>query len=115
MNRKNHNLLNYINELNVLAKFFGPKTNPITLESCKELAVYKKIYTALDIDLSPENLTADGERSRRKVDTLRRRLIGAWRELNVITGLAIDYDSPELTTWHEENMVEFRKSFEKRG
>ena len=107
MNRRFHYLLTYIEQLNRASAIFTDDTDskPITLEMCKDPAVYKKLYLDLDAELSPENLSCDGEVRGSSLYRKKFRLIGAWQDLNKLAGLELDYDSPELESWHEESLT----------
>jgi len=63
------------------ARLFDPNVQfPVTAEQCAHW------FDTLRCELSPENLSCDGERSRREMDLARRDILNAWKELENIVG-----------------------------
>lgn len=74
-----------LHQLNGRARLFDrpPVQRPRSLEECWP------IFAELTAMLSPENLTADGERPRREVERLRSLYTRAWGELEAIAGVRV--------------------------
>ena len=70
------NLKAYVEHKNQFAAIFGQ--NPLDLNSAQDR---QKIADSIDSELSPENLTCDGELPRSQVQARYRRLTAAAREL----------------------------------
>ena len=66
----------YLDRKNAFAKMFGQKAM-----SLQESADRQRIADSIDADMSPENLTCDGELSRSQVQTRYRALMAAAKEL----------------------------------
>ena len=66
----------YVEQKNDWGKFFGQK--PLSLLNAEDR---QRIANAIDSDLSPENLTCDGELSRSAVQAKYRQLTRAAQEL----------------------------------
>ena len=66
----------YLDRKNAFAKMFGQKAM-----SLQNAADRQRIADSIDSDLSPENLTCDGELSRSQVQTRYRALMSAAKEL----------------------------------
>jgi len=66
----------YLNRKNAFAKMFGQKA--LSLQNATDR---QRIADSIDADLSPENLTCDGELSRSQVQTRYRALTAAAKEL----------------------------------
>jgi hypothetical protein len=66
----------YLDRKNAFAKMFGQKAL-----SLQESADRQRIANSIDADMSPENLTCDGELSRSQVQTRYRALMAAAKEL----------------------------------
>jgi hypothetical protein len=66
----------YLDRKNAFAKMFGQKAL-----SLQNAADRQRIADSIDADLSPENLTCDGELSRSQVQTRYRALTAAAKEL----------------------------------
>lgn len=66
----------YVAQKNAWGKIFGSK--PLDLNSAKDR---QQIADSIDCELSPENLTCDGELSRAQVQQKYQRLTRAAREL----------------------------------
>ena len=66
----------YLDRKNSFAKLFGQKAL-----SLQESVDRQRIADSIDADLSPENLTCDGELSRSQVQTRYRALTAAAKEL----------------------------------
>ena len=76
-------LAQYIEHHNALAQLFGQKTfelDTLTMNDCLEL------LGAIEGDLSPENLTCDGELPRDEVSRKAAYLEAAQRQLHIIKG-----------------------------
>jgi hypothetical protein len=69
-------LQNYVTRKNDWNKFFGGKALDLNNADDRQ-----KIANIIDSDLSPENLTCDGERPRSQVQALYKELTQAAREL----------------------------------
>jgi hypothetical protein len=69
-------LTSYLDRKNAFAKIFGGREL-----SLQNAADRKKIAEGIDCELSPENLTCDGELSRSQVQARRKQLTTAAREL----------------------------------
>jgi hypothetical protein len=72
-------LQNYVDRKNAWGKLFGSK--PLDLNSAVDR---QKIADSIDADLSPENLTCDGELSRTEVNRRYRELTRAAQELRAL-------------------------------
>ena len=66
----------YLDRKNSFAKMFGQKTLSLQVAADRQ-----RIADSIDSDLSPENLTCDGELSRSQVQTRYRALTAAAKEL----------------------------------
>ena len=66
----------YLDRKNSFAKMFGQKTLSLQVAADRQ-----RIADSIDSDLSPENLTCDGELSRSQVQTRYRTLTAAAKEL----------------------------------
>jgi hypothetical protein len=66
----------YLDRKNAFAKMFGQR-----VLSLQESADRQRIANSIDADMSPENLTCDGELSRSQVQTRYRALMAAAKEL----------------------------------
>ena len=66
----------YLDRKNAFAKMFGQRAL-----SLQESADRQRIADSIDADMSPENLTCDGELSRSQVQTRYRALMAAAKEL----------------------------------
>ena len=66
----------YLDRKNAFAKMFGQR-----VLSLQESADRQRIANSIDADMSPENLTCDGELSRSQVQTRYRALMSAAKEL----------------------------------
>lgn len=69
-------LKNYVDKKNSWGKLFGSK--PLSLDNAQDR---QKIADSIDADLSPENLTCDGELPRSQVQARYRELTQAAKEL----------------------------------
>lgn len=64
-----------------MESFFNPSSKmPESLEDCE------KWFERLENELSPENLSCDGERSRTQIINKKREIDQVWKELQKITG-----------------------------
>jgi len=66
----------YLDRKNAFAKMFGQR-----VLSLQESADRQRIANSIDADMSPENLTCDGELSRSQVQTRYKALMAAAKEL----------------------------------
>ena len=66
----------YLDRKNAFAKMFGQKALSLQVAADRQ-----RIADSIDADLSPENLTCDGELSRSQVQTRYRALTAAAKEL----------------------------------
>ena len=66
----------YLDRKNAFAKMFGQKAISLQVAADRQ-----RIADSIDADLSPENLTCDGELSRSQVQTRYRALTAAAKEL----------------------------------
>jgi len=69
----------YVDSKNSWGRLFGSK--PLSLQNAKDR---QAIADSIDADLSPENLTCDGELTRAQVQAKYQRLTRAARELQTI-------------------------------
>ena len=69
----------YVDSKNSWGRLFGSK--PLSLQNAKDR---QAIADSIDADLSPENLTCDGELTRSQVQAKYQRLTRAARELQTI-------------------------------
>lgn len=78
-------LAKYLNELNFTNRLFQKPDvkRPTNFEECKP------IFMHLVGDLSPENLTCDGELSPARVNAKRKLYMAAWGELERIAGRTV--------------------------
>lgn len=104
MNRKNHYLLMYLERHNVSRSFNGK--DPITLDQCKEEKIYMELFYSLDCQMSPENLCCDGELRGRELETKRKRLNGAWVDLEKIAGVQFEAEDERIFAYHEKRLDE---------
>ena len=72
-------LKNYVDKKNSWGKLFGSK--PLSLDNAQDR---QKIADSIDADLSPENLTCDGELPRSVVQARYRELTQAAKELKAL-------------------------------
>jgi hypothetical protein len=61
----------------------------------KDHPLFQK-FDALSCDLSPENLTCDGELSRRQVDMRYREIMREWRLLEKQAGFSVSQEEVEI-------------------
>ena len=94
MNRKNHYLLQYLEQYNRMSRLFGEKP-PITLEDCKREEVYMDLFLGVNNQLSPENLCFYGEM-----------LNGAWHDLSKLTGTSFEEDDRRLFEYADKKREE---------
>lgn len=74
-----HTLEQYVEQKNAWGKLFGKKElSLLNTEDCQRIA------DMIDADLSPENLTCDGELSRAEVDRRYKMLTRCARELRAV-------------------------------
>lgn len=71
-------LAQYIARKNIMNAFFK---EPLLEEEKLDDAMAQELFQSLDTDMSPECLTADGERSRAEVARLRKLYTGAYKDL----------------------------------
>ena len=76
-------LTTYVDRKNAFAKLFGSK--PLSLQSAADRL---KIAQSIDADLSPENLSCDGELPRSQVQARYRALTAAGIELSKLDPVA---------------------------
>ncbi len=105
MNRKNHYLLQYLEQYNRMSRLFGEKP-PITLEDCKREEVYMDLFLGLNNQLSPENLCCDGELRGRALATKAKMLNGAWLDLSKLTGTSFEEDDRRLFEYADKKREE---------
>lgn len=67
-----------------------------SLNDCKREDVYMKLFLALDSELSPENLTCDGELSGRELRNKQAFLEGAWKDLESIAGVGFELEDKRI-------------------
>ena len=77
----------YVDSKNQWGAIFGSK--PLSLKSAADR---QKIAENLDCDLSPENLTCDGELTRSQVQAKYRRLTQAAAELKLLDPSVVAYE-----------------------
>jgi hypothetical protein len=66
----------YLDRKNAFAKLFGQKALSLQVAADRQ-----RIANSIDADMSPENLTCDGELSRSQVQTRYKALMAAAKEL----------------------------------
>ena len=66
----------YLDRKNAFAKLFGQRALSLQVAADRQ-----RIANSIDADMSPENLTCDGELSRSQVQTRYRALMAAAKEL----------------------------------
>lgn len=88
-------LAKFLDRTNTTRKIFRKPAivRPTTPEQCKPL------FLSLAAELSPENLTCDGELSHAQVASRRKVLMAAWGELERIFGRPVT--ETEAWTWYE--------------
>jgi len=104
MNRKNHNLLRYLEQYNSYRRFNDQE--PVTLDQCQEEKVYMALFLALNCQLSPENLCCDGELRGRALQSKARMLNGAWEDLQKISGRIFEVDDEAIYAYEEKLLDE---------
>ena len=62
----------------------------------------KKKFIELDNQLSPENISCDGELSRTEVNRRYSQLMRKWRALERLIGRKVEPDSDETFSWMKE-------------
>jgi hypothetical protein len=80
-------LQNYVDKKNSWGKIFGQK--PLSLTNAQDR---QKIADSIDSELSPENLTCDGELPRSVVQARYRQLTQAARELRQLDPMITFYE-----------------------
>ena len=81
----------YIGRINLMRDFArkkNPKIKDMTMPTNEESA--KELIARLEQDISPENLTCDGELPPREVQSRLNHIMGCVRELSVILGRKVE-------------------------